>query len=266
MKEKICKFCNELFLPRSNRQIYCNREHYRVCPCCGKQYIEKFSENLSKPPRLCSPTCRLKHRKLDVPKFTKIDYVGNTILIDSTTKTKKYDNLNISKYFFSKGINCVHVFPDDDVTKLVTWCNKYKYKDSSEFQIYKLSKDYTIEFLEENEINKLNKHIDLSIGLVRNYTIYQVIVFSHPRYSNIHDYELTYYCTKLGYEIKNGLDRLSSEASLRFGISSCIAYQDLSKKYDTFELKSIGMKLNHINVPRLRPSKIYDCGTAVLVF
>ena len=266
MKERNCKFCDELFIPRSNRQIYCDREHYRICPSCGTRYLEKFPENLSKPPRLCSPSCKLKHKKVIVPGFTSIEYIQNNILVDSTNKRNKYDNLNISKYFFSKGVNCIHVFTEDDIEKLIKKIDVNNYEDSSEFQVYKLTSDYTQEFLEENEICSMKNKISLSIGLVRNSEIYQILAFSSPRYSKKYDYEITYSCTRLGHHIHGGLDLLSSEASLKFGISSCIAYQDLSKYYSTFELENIGMKLHHVNVPRLRSSQIYDCGTAVLVF
>lgn len=57
---KLCKFCNQPFVPNSNKQIYCKRTHYRICPVCGKTYIEDNVENLKKPPVACSYECRVK--------------------------------------------------------------------------------------------------------------------------------------------------------------------------------------------------------------
>ena len=59
-KEKQCEFCGELFVPSSNRQRYCKRLHYRICPVCGKTYLEDNVENLKRPPVACSYECRVK--------------------------------------------------------------------------------------------------------------------------------------------------------------------------------------------------------------
>ena len=60
MKQRNCEFCGLPFTPASNRQRYCNREHKRVCPICGKEYIEDNVENLKRPPVACSYDCRAK--------------------------------------------------------------------------------------------------------------------------------------------------------------------------------------------------------------
>lgn len=57
---KLCKFCNKPFIPRSNRQQYCQGPHYRNCPVCGKEYLEDNVENLKRPPVACSYKCRSK--------------------------------------------------------------------------------------------------------------------------------------------------------------------------------------------------------------
>lgn len=59
-KEKRCEFCGELFVPTSNRQRYCKRSHYRICPVCGKQYLEDNVENLKRPAVACSYECRVR--------------------------------------------------------------------------------------------------------------------------------------------------------------------------------------------------------------
>lgn len=60
MKQRNCEFCGLPFTPASNRQRYCNREHKRVCPICGEEYIEDNVENLKRPPVACSYDCRAK--------------------------------------------------------------------------------------------------------------------------------------------------------------------------------------------------------------
>ena len=262
---KLCKFCGEEFTPRSNRQIYCNREHYRRCPACGKMYLEKFTENLSKPPRLCSSRCKIVEEN-ELPDFYEVAKIGNYVIVDSTTKREKYANLKISKWYFSQGFNCVHMFPDENIDKLASWCQTDKILTTNEFQVYKLNLDYVAEFLEQNDIVPYNKNTSLALGLVKDYNIYQVLTFSSPRYSKKYEHEIVRFCTRKGYKIIGGLDALSSAASIQLGVSSCIAYQNLSKEYNDSLLCDIGMRVDHVNAPHLLPCGVYDCGVRVLVF
>lgn len=57
---RLCKFCGKPFEPSSNRQVYCKRDHIRICPVCGKEYVEHNVENLKRPPIACSYECRAK--------------------------------------------------------------------------------------------------------------------------------------------------------------------------------------------------------------
>lgn len=266
MITKNCKECGQEFIPASNRQMYCNRDHWRKCPSCGKMYLEKYHENLSKPPRLCTPTCGQKHKEYVLPEFTVIENIQDCVIIDSTIYRSKYDNYNISKYFQEKNIRCVHRFPEDKIDRLLESLDIYKTEDVSEFKVYKLNTEYAEEFLIDNDTRPYYNPTSLALGLVKNYEIYQVITFASPRYNHKYDAEIIRCCSKLHTKIAGGLDLLSSSASIYFGITSCIAYQDLSKNFSTSELEHIGMRLEHKNVPRLRSSGVYDCGTAVMVF
>lgn len=60
MEQKRCKECGEWFTPKSMRQQYCTKLHYRPCPICGKPVEAKY---LSDPPRCCSKECQQAARK-----------------------------------------------------------------------------------------------------------------------------------------------------------------------------------------------------------
>jgi len=263
---KICRFCGKQFIPRSNRQLYCDREHRRICPSCGSVYIEKYPENLSKPPRKCCSYCGIQPKTLSLPQFETIDQVGRSILIQSNVSRGRYENLRISQHLFSRDLNPVHVFPSDNLDKLVKWCEITKKLDSAELTVYKLNLDYAREFLEENDIVPFYKHTSSALGLVNESKIYQIMTFSKPRYNKIYDYEIIRCCTRNGFQVKGGVDKLSSAASMYLGIFNCITYQDLSKQFNYHYYEQIGMNLHHINRPRIRCGKIFDCGTAVLDF
>lgn len=53
---KRCKECGELFIPKTSRQKYCNKNHYRPCPVCGKPVLVKY---FSEPTRTCSKECTI---------------------------------------------------------------------------------------------------------------------------------------------------------------------------------------------------------------
>ena len=55
LEKKKCKECGEYFTPRSMRQQYCDKLHYRPCPVCGKPVEAKY---LSDPARCCSQECK----------------------------------------------------------------------------------------------------------------------------------------------------------------------------------------------------------------
>lgn len=231
-------------------------------------YLERYTENLSKPPRLCSPNCCQKHKDYTLPEFNILFDLGDTVIVDSTKRREKYDNFNISKYFDSKGIRCIHVFPHDNADKILESVSDIQMYDAAEFQVYKLNLDYVQEFLELNDTTSYYKSTSLALGLIKDNEIYQIMTFASPRYKKHEfDYEIIRVCSKLHTKIAGGLDLLSSTASLKLEISSCIYYQDLSKNFYTEDFTNIGMRLDHINVPRLRSNdSVFDCGTAVMMF
>lgn len=83
-KEKLCEFCGQPFIPSSNRQRYCKRPHYRICPVCGKKYLEDNVENLKRPPVACSYECRVKRTQQ-----TSLERYGCKVPGNSTEARKK---------------------------------------------------------------------------------------------------------------------------------------------------------------------------------
>lgn len=262
---KLCEFCGNEFVTNSNRQKYCNRGHWRTCPSCGKMYVERYSENLCKPPRLCSPRCG-SSKKIAMPYFQVISRFNDVVIVDSTKFRSKYENLEISKYFYSQNLKCIHLFPDDDLDRLESWSNKTNIHDASEFNTYKLNLTYAEEFIETNDIVKFKKSTKTAIGLVKNHEIFQILCFSNPRYNQSYTYEISHICTKQRCRIVGGIDSLTTSASMLLGVTDCVCYVDISKMFDYSELLSVGLKFHHRNVPRLRTCGTYDCGTDVLVF
>ena len=72
LEMKPCKECGKLFRPKSAKSIYCDGEHYRPCPVCGKPVFAKY---LSDPARCCSGVCRAQLGKLN--KLPKVELTAD---------------------------------------------------------------------------------------------------------------------------------------------------------------------------------------------
>ena len=59
-KIKMCIICGEPFVPKSNAQRICDRDHYKVCAYCGKPFLVPKTPNHQK---CCSPECTQKLRE-----------------------------------------------------------------------------------------------------------------------------------------------------------------------------------------------------------
>lgn len=68
---KKCKWCGEIFTPKSRRSVYCSSTHYQTCKVCGKQFI--IHPEVDDTVKTCSKECRytlqLMHRNIDSEKL-----------------------------------------------------------------------------------------------------------------------------------------------------------------------------------------------------
>ena len=60
---KSCEACGKKFLPygrNAKRMRFCNRQHYRSCPVCGKNYNIDLSVGINSIKKSCSRSCNNK--------------------------------------------------------------------------------------------------------------------------------------------------------------------------------------------------------------
>lgn len=404
---RTCKFCGKEFQPNSNRQQYCKGPHIRICPVCGKEYIEDNVENLKRPPVACSYECRVKktqatsmkkygckapgnnsearekakqstrnhlgvdyamqshevrekskqtwNNRAGVDNPAKLQYiidkrmetnrirygeimpfntpecyekqhqtmmdrynvpfgcmtpnaVSNSRHITKTNiqfrdmllkygcqyvelekriETKQYDlylpesqtviEINpsythstvgnhwnregLDKYYHrdktllarNNGFRCMNIWDWDSSDMIArSLCPKISIQ-AYDMELYRLSIPATDTFLNLNHFYGTRRGQLLCLGLVKDDTIYQVMTFGKPTHSKDHQIQIFRMCTKLGYEVIGGYDRISKAAS-EFGLYNIIAYSDLSKT-DGSEYEDVGMKLLRQTPPRLIWSK-----------
>lgn len=152
------------------------------------------------------------------------------------------------------GYRCIHVWDWDDWDKVVDLIAPKTVLSSEDMSIYRLTPEVTNQFLEENDIHRTCRGQLVSFGLVKDEQVYQVMTFGKPKYDHSYNVQMMRMCTKRGFEITGGFDRLSHFASADYGLSRIIAYCDRSK-YTGREYEQLGMKLARITPPQLVWSK-----------
>lgn len=126
---KICAHCGQPFETNSTQKIYCNREHYRPCPVCGKP-VKMIDNDFSRPPKCCSTECSHKLRQSKFKKRTCIfcgklftPHSGSQIACDDT----HYDNCEICGKQFIRTVSNYN----DKITTCSTECTQEKLRRRS---------------------------------------------------------------------------------------------------------------------------------------
>lgn len=208
--------------------------------------------------------------------------------------TPKYYHVDKTKLAEENKLSCLHVWDWDTWDTLIEMYLPRNKLDASELEVFRLNVESCNEFLMKNDNRPVPKNQSLCLGLVKDQQIYQVMTFGRSKHQSKYMYQIYRTCTKLDYEIIGGWDVLSSEASKVFGVTSCIAYADVSKPMYKHVYEDIGMNLQKRNPPNLLWSKnkevkwdrfesshdpdahehlisdkwlpVYDCGTDVYIF
>lgn len=210
--EKLCEFCGEPFVPSSNYQRYCKREHYMNCPVCGKRYLVTNNENLKRPPVACSYACRVaRTQKTSLEKYgmlapgnnpearkkakeTTQKRFGVDYAMQNKEVLQKQQSVLIEKY----GVDNIGKVPEIARRRVQTFVNNHpgtemRHKDAevikydrpkvlyfhhdSDFTMYQLKLDVVSSWVEKYYPKKLNR-IVAGFGLVKDSEIYQIIVLT----------------------------------------------------------------------------------------
>lgn len=276
-KEKLCEFCGEPFVPRSNFQRYCKRPHYMACPVCNKPYLVTNNENLKRPPVACSYACRAaKTRKTSLEKYgtvapgnnpearakarqTMQEKYGVDYTLQSEELKAKVTDTIVEKYGVDNVQKLDYVAKETQEAKHNNWIEKvhrllpmklevreqstkFNLKDS-DLSIFVLTEKASTTFLRKYGINKYNNKfgkIHLSLGLVNDGILYQVIRFEKKPNSN--EIILANFGTRADYFISNNYTRLLNFAVQVKGIEEFDAY--IPRNVATEELlKSMSLEL-----------------------
>jgi len=168
---------------------------------------------------------------------------------------KKY-HINKSKIAAEAGYRCIHIFDWDDVDKIIELVKPKQKIYARECSIYKLNENVTDEFLNMYHLQGTVKGQILRLGLVKDGELYQVMTFGKPRYTKKHSVELLRLCTRAGYAVVGGAEKLFKFAVDDLCVKDIISYCDLSK-FSGQVYERLGMK----KLRETEPQEIWSKGS-----
>lgn len=147
------------------------------------------------------------------------------------------------------GYRCIHVFDWDNWDKVIEILLPKKKVYARNCIIYKLNPKVADEFLDKYHLQGTVTKQIINLGLVKDGELLQIMTFGSPRYDKHYYSELLRLCTKPGYAIVGGSERLFNFATKKLNIDEIISYCDLSKfRGDVYS--KIGMKLIRTTEPQ----------------
>lgn len=127
------------------------------------------------------------------------------------------------------GYRCIHVFDWDDQGKIIELLKKKTPIAARKLKVAEIDSGKAAEFLNEHHLQGSCKGQTVCMALIDGDDIIQVMTFGKPRYNNHYDYELLRLCTKSGFAVIGGAERLLKHFMKRHPGKSIISYCDESK-------------------------------------
>lgn len=143
---------------------------------------------------------------------------------------------------------CIHIWDWDDENKIIKSLAKRIPLYARKLSLKKVSLDECGEFLNSYHFQNSCNGQSVRIGLYNKDELIQVMTFGKPRYNKTYEWELLRLCTKPGYYVIGGAEKLFNYFLRNFHPKSIISYCDNSKFTGEVYLK-LGMKLKSKGKP-----------------
>ena len=153
-----------------------------------------------------------------------------------------------SQIAFNNNYNCVHIFDWDDKNKIA---NSFIFKNpiyARKCNIKEIDKKCCDDFLNRYHFQNTCRGQNIKLGLYYNNELIQIMTFGKPRYNKNYEWELLRLCTKFGYKVIGGAEKLFKYFIKNYNPKSIISYCDNSKfKGDVYN--RLSMKFLRFNKP-----------------
>lgn len=253
-REKI----KQTMLKRYGVEYACLLDEARKGMKCISKPNKKFYEKLKKLGCECELEFSLIKYAYDI-KF------GNTLIeidptfthqstIDITLTNKRIPpksptyHQDKSLFALENGYFCLHIWDWDDEDKIIETLKPKKPLYARSLEIKEPSYEEIGLFLEKYHLQGSCYGQEIRLGLYKDDELIQVMTFGKPRYNKTYEYELLRLCTKAGYSVVGGAERLFNHFLNTYNPNSIISYCDNSKfKGDVY--KKLGMELKSYGKP-----------------
>ena len=153
-----------------------------------------------------------------------------------------------SLFALKNGYFCLHIWDWDDEDKIVEILKPKRPLYARSLEIKEPSYEEIGLFLERYHLQGSCYGQEIRLGLYKDDELIQVMTFGKPRYNKTYEYELLRLCTKAGYSVIGGAERLFNHFLTTYDPNSIVSYCDNSKfKGDVY--KKLGMELKSYGKP-----------------
>ena len=169
---------------------------------------------------------------------------------------EKYHLLK-TKTALDNNYHCVNIWDWDNWDSILNFLKPKQKFYARNLQLKLVEKQDANIFLVKYHMQSKCKGNAINLGLYQNNELIQVMTFGKPRYNKNYQWELLRLCTKAGYYVVGGAERLFKHFIQQYNPESVISYCDMSKFTGDVYIR-LGFKLKAAN----KPQKIWSKGTA----
>lgn len=153
-----------------------------------------------------------------------------------------------SLYALNNGYHCIHLWDWDDEDKIIEMLKEKEALYARKLCIKVPTLEETALFLAQYHLQGSCMGQDIRFGLYKGDELVELMTFGKPRYNKKYQYELLRLCTKAGYKVIGGAEKLFNHFIKEYNPESVISYCDNSKfKGDVY--KKLGMTLKDYGKP-----------------
>ncbi len=238
---------------------------YGVPYTCMLSEARNFSNN-SKPNNLFAKRLDNLHieyeREFSLERYS-YDFKINNYLVEinpfathnSTWGLFKEENKKDKEYHLRKsqiakenGFQCIHIWDWDNIDLVLDIISNKEKIYARKCIIKEISILETDKFLNAYHLQGSCKDQSIRLGLFYNNELIQVMTFGAPRYNKNFDFELLRLCTKSGFMVVGGANKLFEYFKKIYRFTSVISYCDNSK-FSGLVYINMGFRLRHVGKP-----------------
>ena len=140
-----------------------------------------------------------------------------------------YYHYNKTKVARENGYKCIHIWDWDNEDKIIQGLLPRKTLYARNLQLKEVSLEDTTIFLNMYHLQNSCLGQEVRLGLYQEKELVEIMTFGKSRYNKKYEYELLRLCTKSGYKVVGGAEKLFAYFIKEYNPTSIISYCDNSK-------------------------------------